>query len=211
MVRLLWLIPALLLLPFVEGIATWCRGDGVMMGVGLFRFDKASIDPFTRLPQSSSGCLVNGYEWLYQEPHNAAIRAMTSLFGPAPGTYDGPIPSLDESRVALRQAMVIIPEDLANDVVRAGGRKTFLAPGLGRALLRACYPSRDDSWPPPGAIRATLWKERVLLIEMIGVQIDDDDFGQIVAIDAQRGLSFRNFPGTRTLCYGMPFPWRSIH
>ena len=215
-----------LTLPFVAGIVGWCRGDGVMMGVGLQRYHSASIDPFTRLLRATSGCVVSGNEWVEQAPYNAGIRAMTLLFGPPANAYDGPIPTAQEARAALVGAHVVDWQDLARDTLPFDGAAPVrLGHRVGAALIYSCYsfdvlhPDETDSAPPPGAIRATLWKERVLLIEL-GSELDGlglyDEEGntqrrsQIAVLDVQRGLPFRYLGGSIKSCDRLPLLWRPV-
>jgi hypothetical protein len=201
-------------LGFVEGIAAWAVGGASMLGTGYPWSRNASIDPFTRLPFRSSGCIVRGDEWVRMAPHNAGIELMTLLFGPSPGAYRGPIPSEKEARAAVEGGTVIDWRDLAGGQIRLNeGLGARIDPKVGTALLGACYlldPQNDSSsGPVSGSIRAALWQNRVLLVELGEDEVRDPELKrQLAALDVERGVPFRYFAGNS--CDDQPRLWSSV-
>ncbi len=205
---------------FAKGIVTWYQGDGYMMGTGYRTSAAASIDSFTRLPQTTSGCLVNGNEWVVQTPYNFALRLMTAIGGISKRAYEGPVPTELEARAALVNAVPLGWDELSQGRVQLHGRNIQLATAIGAALIYSCYdidPLRDqvsDSFTP--TIRATIWKDQVMVIGMRGHDLDlgigeygFDKTAQVIVIDTKAGKPFAYFAGHR-LCDGLPLVWQDV-
>jgi hypothetical protein len=82
----------------------YCRGTASFVGVGYPGYELGNLDPRSRVPSTTSGCMVSGFEIFTHAPNNAAITMMATLFGPMPGAYHGPYPDREQAREALRRS-----------------------------------------------------------------------------------------------------------
>lgn len=81
---------------FVTGSLSYFTGNAKLMGVGgpsLYH----GIDRETRVPSTSSGCIVLGFEPFVFIPNNGAVRFWTNMFGYQSGAYEGIFPTEEES------------------------------------------------------------------------------------------------------------------
>jgi hypothetical protein len=159
----------------VLAVSAYCSGRAALADVGLPGTEFHNLDPDLRCGRSTSGCLVQGNEWMTQSPYNATLRAMIGVFGPQPGAYTGPYPSAADATGALAAAAQDVPlDDLRSDTVRLPGRVVTLDPGVGPGLLRASPVLVDlDAASDPyhirdqlGPVRAALWKDACLIVRI---------------------------------------------
>ena len=92
-----------------KGAVEYSQGTARWMGVGLMR--AASVHPVYRCPRGSSGCVVNGSEFLTNDANNVGIWLMHKLRGPMPGAYGGPWPTQEESYRRVRSATTTLARD----------------------------------------------------------------------------------------------------
>lgn len=199
---------------FAWGLAAYGNPRAHMMSVGRRESCSSFIDRHTRLPVATSGCFVDGNEWVRNLPYNSALHLVTAVLGPPRGYYVGPIPTEQEAREALALADAVDWRELAHDKVTVRGRGVTLERGLGPALLYAYYrfdPSRsepDSARGPRDLVHVRIWKERVLLIEMRD-RFFDDVPGHVAVMEVDSGRLFGHFPGPD--CNDrFPSPWSSV-
>lgn len=89
---------------FVRGTIEYARGKATLQGEGMMSFRYAAIDRETRVPETTSGCILIGFEPFVHLPNNAAVRLMTNLFGYQPGSYMGAYPTEEEAVALMAQA-----------------------------------------------------------------------------------------------------------
>lgn len=199
---------------FAHGVSDYWRDGASMRTVGLQNSGSTFIDPYTRLPIATHGCLAFGNEWVLDAPHDTALRLLTMVAGPPAGTYHGPIPTEEQARRALQGARILDWRELARDDVEIAGRHVEIQRWLGPALVRAAYsfdPLRDESpssLAPDGLIHAGLWRDRVLLIELRDRYFDDAP-SHVAVVDAASGRLIGHFPGTG-IGFGFPLAWRPV-
>lgn len=199
---------------FAYGVSDYWRDDASMRTVGLQNSGSTFIDSDTRLPIATHGCLVSGNEWVLDVPHDTALRLLTMVAGPPAGTYDGPIPTEEQARGALHGARILDWRELARDEVVIAGRHVELQRWLGPSLVHAVYsfdPLRDEppsSLAPDGLIHASLWRDRVLLVELRDRHFVDAA-SHVAAVDTGSGRLIGHFPGAG-MSYRFPLPWRGV-
>ncbi len=184
----------------VLAVVSYCRGSARLLTSGLPSLESHNLDPQTRLQRVSSGCLVDGSELVQQVPNNAVVRVLSGLFGPMPGAYDGPFPSLEESEAALSAARSIAWQSIRSDLISVGNDRVRVRAGLGAALSALM---RREAPEDIGDPRAVLWRHRVLLIELrtseLGARatrriLVDARSGKVIAYYGFGGLAGREFP-----------------
>ncbi len=201
-------------LSFTRGLAAYGDPDAYMMSVGLQHSGATFIDTHTRLPVATSGCLVDGDEWVRHMPYNLALHLATAVAGPPPGTYDGPIPAEHEARDALQRAEALDWRELAHDRVSIHSHRVSLQQWLGPALMvAACRfdPLHDDAdsvLAPNRLIWMRLWMDRILLIELRDPLFPDVP-GHVAVVAADSGRLIGHFPGPQSTT-NFPLAWRPI-
>lgn len=179
-------------------ITRYFSGSARLLSVGLPSVATFNVDRQTRFQHSSTGCMVDGSELVWQLPNNAALRLLSATFGPMRGAYDGPFPSPAESDAALAAAAPVSWEDIRTDAVPVGGRRVQLRPGLGVGFA-TLLGSEDPPEP-----RAVLWRDRVLLIAF---GRGGESRTRRVLIDARSGRLLA-YEGIHTIVgRGLPIPW----
>jgi hypothetical protein len=185
----------------VFAAVTYARGSARLLTVGLPGPDFYNVNPSTRYQSSSSGCIVDGSEWVLQLPNNLTLLALRAVLGPMPGAYDGPYPTDDEITGALRSAAPLNWAELERDNVSVGGGLVPLRTGIGSDLAKTLRTDASDAIGPSLA----LWQERVLLLrfpspfaELTGdapfIVLVDRTTGKVIAYKGRSPLSTRDLP-----------------
>lgn len=164
------------------------------------------------------GCVIHGPEWVELEPRNAAVRGMTRLFGPMPGSYDGPYPIEAQVNAALVSGSVISVQELWNDRVDLPDGVLTLAPGIGQGLLKEtdwaasinCPGASDGLARNLGPVKGALYAGRCILLSIPR----SDPSGRVsgaqvcfVLIDARNGRPFAYYPEAYSLARRLPTYW----
>lgn len=89
------LLLLMLLLP-LNTTFQYLSGTARLKYVGLPDPEFYNIDRKYRCHNSTSGCLVLGYEWFTQGLSNATLRLLIGLFGFQKGAYTGDYPTVEE-------------------------------------------------------------------------------------------------------------------
>ena len=145
-----------------------------------------------------------------------ALTLMSKVFGPPPGTYDGPIPTEIDAREGLHDGATLAWRDLSADEAILGGRRIKLQRWLGPALIDACYgfdplvDPADSDLAPNGRIRARVWRDRVLLLELRPRETWNGGISHVAVVDAASGRLIGHFAGTCWGSRGFPLPWQPV-
>ncbi len=129
-------------------------------------------DPVTRLYLRSGGCVVFGNEWMTEGSYDNGLLMMVSLFGPMPGSYDGPYPDQATAYTAIGGAAVVNLMDIAADRMLIAGRTIALQRGTGSRML-GCFsegPATDvldrTLLAEYGEAHAIIWGGRCVILEI---------------------------------------------
>jgi hypothetical protein len=120
---------------FYWGVIDYSRGQARFRCMGLPSTRFYNIDPVYRCGRATGGCMVDGTEWMRDEPYNTAVRLMVKLFGPMSGSYAGPYPTQAEAEAVLAASVPVPLAELAGDRVRVSGRTINLDSGVGAGLF----------------------------------------------------------------------------
>jgi hypothetical protein len=185
---------------FASALATfgYVRGTALLRTVGESDPSLRNVDPTTRYQWTTSGCLVDGSEWVINEPNNATLYLLQALFGPMPGAYSGPYPSELEAQNALRSAPRASWKELVSGML-LGRRPIRLRQGLGEALASAL-----STRPPPVV---ALFQDRVLLLESEPTDGITEAEPLILLIDARSGKLIAYFGTPPLYPRKLPLPW----
>jgi hypothetical protein len=210
-------------LAFILGAVQYGLGTADLRYMGLPDTEFNNLDTDYRCPRVTGGCLVNGGEFLVQEPHNAAVMLLINLMGPMRGSYDGPYPSREEALAALNGAERVPLEDLLNDVVRVQGQEVPLGHHVGRGLVAGTdmrtlakdvlqgkiVNERDRKWY--GEITAAIWQDRCLIIRIplpTALQEGAEPSAMIAVIDRQAGRPFAYYGQGGYFHHSPPVKWK---
>lgn len=86
---------------FVSASKDYLQGKAAIETVGLPDREFYNLDPNLRVWNSTSGCIVMGYEPFTQAPNNLAVRFWTSLLGTQKGVYKGVYPTKEQAKELL--------------------------------------------------------------------------------------------------------------
>lgn len=94
---------------FLTGTMHYFRGTATLKSIGGPN-TYHGIDRETRVPDTSSGCIVVGYEPFVFSANNFAVRTWTNLLGYQRGAYTGSFPTKDEAKRILENGDTITVE-----------------------------------------------------------------------------------------------------
>jgi len=195
-----------------RGVHEYATGSAVIMSLGLMH-SRTNIDPVTRCPIGSGGCLVFGNEWMTYGTYNLAVWTLAKCFGPMPGSYDGPYPNQSTASSAMAGASTFDLRQLPSDRFVVDSRTISLPTGTGTAIL-GCFregPATDVTDPALiaryGEARVTLYGGQCVILAIPGrdpAAVPGDN-RVLLLIDAKTGKAFAHyFDG-----YPMAF-WRRV-
>jgi hypothetical protein len=153
-----WVAIGLLLNPMVFYFAGTCvaysTGTAYFKRSGLPAPKFHNLDPFVRCFRRTSGCLIDGGEFIEQAPNHLALKLMGALFGPMPGSYHGEYPTSQEAILAIRSAGPLSIETLKSNRIPLpdGSATVHLAKELGADLVagsRMLYFDPIEEGGPP--------------------------------------------------------------
>jgi len=195
--------PALLLvacspaLPmFLFGVVTYWTGNAVIMSMGLPETEFHNLSRLSRAPKQTGGCLVHGGEFVLLLPNNLGIQAMGVIFGPMPGSYDGPYPTREEAFVVLATGQNIRRRDImANRIPLPTGEVRLdadVGPGLLRGFIDVSAWS-DEVRTKPEPLTVALVGGRCLVLRILDETrsaADGSQRGFVALIDVKTGRPF---------------------
>jgi hypothetical protein len=146
---------------YVSGSPTYVNGPDVIWA------ESGSIDPITRVRGRHPGCGTrSANSWVRSTAKELAVVVMHPLFGPPPGAYTGPYPTLAQALAALRAGGVEQqPANLEAGVVRVGNAGFTVDP----SSFHCHYQTRAVPTPLPAphlAPTAVLWKGTCLIVRV---------------------------------------------
>ena len=83
---------------FVSGSKDYFQGKAAIENFGMPDGEFYNLDPDLRVWNSTTGCIVMGFEPFTQVPNNLAIKFWTSLLGTKKGAYKGAYPTKDQAK-----------------------------------------------------------------------------------------------------------------
>ncbi|MBN2825653.1 MAG: hypothetical protein JXQ76_10030 [Campylobacterales bacterium] len=100
------------LFSFTFAVIGYFEGSAKFHYASLPSFEFFNLDRQYRAYKATSGCLVDGGEFLQHAPNNFALKLMIENFGYMKGSYQGAYPNKEEIQKLLREAKVITFEQL---------------------------------------------------------------------------------------------------
>jgi hypothetical protein len=131
-----------------------------------------NLDPGSRCYYRATGrCVPRGAEWARQGPHNAAVRLLVWVFGPARNAYDGPYPTRAEALEAMRSVSRTPRSVFWQKRVVVEGREIELGDALFKALSARCELEIIFIGAPRMEkelrVKAAFFKERCLVVQIL--------------------------------------------
>jgi hypothetical protein len=83
---------------FVSGSRDYFQGKAAIETYGMPDLEFDNLDPDLRVWNSTSGCVVMGFEPFTQVPNNLAVRFWTLLLGTQKGVYKGVYPTKEHAK-----------------------------------------------------------------------------------------------------------------
>lgn len=199
-------IPALILLTanplgiaFMGGVVDYTKGAPQLRGVGLPNGEFWNIDRKTRCFRSTSGCLVNGGEWVFQDLHNIALHFLCATFGPPAKSYDGPYPDKETALRIVSAAPLQKPENLSQCRFSIGNEIFQLSPdnaeklGVGTGIY---MPFGQGFDPDMVQVQAAAFERRCLILRFREI-----DLYQSAKAPENECLVFFDKRNLRPFCY----------
>lgn len=203
-----------LTLGFILGLINYTFGTARLMHVGLPGTTFFNIDPEVRVGRSTSGCIVQGGEWMLHWSNNLAVRGISFIFGPMPGAYVGPYPTKEEAKNALEYAFVQDPAAFYNSEVVVDSNKYYLDEGVGKGLLSVIsvddWPMKDKPDDPLSIapIKAVIWQHECIIVQ-IPTNLRLTKSAVIVLFDMKTGRPFAYYPEGNYYHRSPPVPWKA--
>lgn len=197
----------------VMAVADYGRGNVRLRDSGLPEMKFYNLDPEWRCGRTTSGCIVDGSEWITQLPYNTTAKWLIACFGYMPGTYLGPYPTEKESQAALANAPAISADELEHDRIVIDGEAIQLDDGVGTQLLKKLRYS-GEWWTPESIkdhpIRAVVWKEECVLVRIPWHVHSDDEVpaAAIALFSRATGRPFAFYGEGQYSHYRLPVNWK---
>jgi len=176
-------------LGLVIGVSSYLKGQPYLLGMGLPGTEHANIDPATRCFRATGGCVIRGNEWVFQLPHNFAVRTMAMTMGPPSGSYDGPYPTREEASKAVADGEPVRTADFATGRVELPTGTIQLDSTIAEQILEHCIPNfwysellDEEDEQSHGRLTATLWQDRCLILRWQGKLLMDEGSGEVVVL-----------------------------
>jgi hypothetical protein len=139
-----------------RGVVGYLTGTGVLLVTGMTSFEFTNLDPKLRCHRTTSGCLVNGSEFLTHTPNNLVMEVLTRLFGPMPRSYRGSYPTRAEAVLTLNgSSLRFLPSELPTQAAALG-----LPAGGPLAQLQSQLSVLDPDMP----IGAGIFQDEVIVL-----------------------------------------------
>lgn len=183
---------------FISGLLAWFAERPTYHGIGLLRKEAFNLDRDTRTFQSTSGCVVNGGEFLQNLPFNSGLSLMRKAFGPPPQVYHGVYPTLEEGRHLTESGPVLPLEEFTQGKIRtATGRLFDLGEEQARQIIIDCggyFPMEPEQ--PALQVRAVSMGDDCMLLRLTKVPDSDLVFGEldvVYLLDSKRRWPFARY------------------
>lgn len=183
-------------LSFYMGVYDYARGNARLRYFGYPGTTFHNLDRDLRCGKGSSGCVVDGSEWMLQMPYNGAVRLLTAFGGPMPGAYVGPYPTESEAKAALVNGFKVSSDDLRNDRLVIDGETIQLDPDVGKELHSRIV-SKLQSWSEFGPdINAVLCENECVVLRFSNLKENKNSEHSAVTILLSRtaGRPFAYYP-----------------
>lgn len=95
---------------FIMGLMRWFDEEPTFVGFGLPTSQSFNLKQESRCYWRSTGCIVDGSEWVWQTPSNLGLWFMCKTFGWPPHSYHGAYPTKEEA-VQLTEASGLVSRD----------------------------------------------------------------------------------------------------
>ncbi len=180
---------------FAQATTDYFRGNAVVIEIGTRTAGDRNLDPDLRCYRVQTGAIKTGDEWVRAWPNNGAVKLMIAMFGPMPGTYHGPYPTIHEAeRLFEAQAPVRFePVALLGDRIELPNRTIRLATGVGSTIFSGSSSGHTIDWREvdPKLISAwdyqivsaaaSMWGDTCLVIRLDRRIATDQDYWQDAA------------------------------
>lgn len=185
---------------FVHGFVDYSEGAPRLLSMGLPRMEFYNVDRETRCFRQTGGCVSHSNEWVFQMPHNLALRVAAEIFGPPARSYDGPYPSKEEALGLVASGSALDISLLRKGEVRVGKQMIQLDPEMVRELgftfmmmpIADSEPADDDEG---FHAQAVLYQDRCLILRFADRGIgSDDETDCLVLIDTRARRPFAYYP-----------------
>lgn len=122
-------------LNFGYGISEWFHERPSFFGWGLPSASAGNLDPKSRCYFASGGCVIVGGEWVFDTPHNFALRLMTTVFGKPPQVYQGPYPDEEAVKKLTDVAPLTRAEKFLNGELNISGYTIAIGQNVASKIL----------------------------------------------------------------------------
>lgn len=178
---------------FALGASSWFGARPVHHGAGLPGPNFFNLHREDRTFSSSSGCLIDGGEWLRFAPWNLGLKGMCRCFGWPPQTYHGTYPTLEEAVELTGDAATLPLDEFRTGRFSVGGHVV----DLGEAQThRMAYESwvmfGDDAAAKTLKIRAAQAGDDCILIRLTHSS-DLEDTDTIYLLDRRTNWPFARY------------------
>jgi hypothetical protein len=166
---------------FMSGSKNYFQGRAVIRTSGLPSREFYNLNPDLRTWNSTSGCMVYGYESFTHEPNNLAVKLWTSLFGYQPGAYEGVYPTKQQAQELIKQGQKVDLSKISDSVfLNYNDQKLFLISNNTRY---------EKALEKSSSAKAFLLKDECLIIEAL---VDSSE-SVIILADKKSGIVFARY------------------
>jgi hypothetical protein len=118
------------LFSFASGTKDYFQGKAAIEMVGLPDEEFYNLDPELRVWNSSSGCIVIGFEPFTQIPNNLAVKFWTKMLGRQTGVYKGVYPTRQQAEELVKRGeQMNLYRGVDTIFLSSNKQNLFLVPG----------------------------------------------------------------------------------
>ena len=114
------------LISFVVGTKDYFQGKAAIETFGMPDAEFYNLDPDLRLWNSTSGCIVLGFESFTQVPNNLAVKFWTKTLGRQKGVYKGIYPTREQAEEMIKQGEQVSLSKVADTIFLNNSKQNLL-------------------------------------------------------------------------------------